>query len=68
MLRDWQVLEILNQVKPRETAQEVPSVLGIELRELVDEASRRLADGVNSFGFPFKVPELRPIACVWGTK
>lgn len=66
MLRDWQVLERLNSVKPREPTQDVPSVAGVELRELLDEAARRLSRCVGSFGFPFKVPEARPIACIWG--
>jgi hypothetical protein len=68
MLRDWQVLERLNSVKPREPTQDAPSVAWVELRDLLDEAATRLSRCVGSFGFPFKVPEARPIACIWVAK
>lgn len=68
MLRDWQVLERLNTVKPREPTQDAPFIAEVELRNLLDEATRRLSGCIGSFGFPFKVPEARLIACLWVPK
>jgi hypothetical protein len=67
-LRDWQVLERLNEIKLRD---KVPEELAVEpdaLRDLVDGAEAHVGEKIESFGFPFKIPEFKPIAMVWAMK
>jgi len=66
-LRDWEVLKILNGVKQREKPQDDPQIQAKTLANMVDDASARITAEIESFRFPFKIPEVKPIALIWAT-
>ena len=68
MLRDWQVLETLNSIKQREPKQDTPPFPETHIWALIKGASRHLSENIDSFNFPFKIPEIKPLACLWASK
>ena len=67
ILRDWEVLEHLNDIRLKEKVPEEHEAQMRVLTELVIKASTRIAAEVDGFNFPFRVPEHKPIALVWTT-
>lgn len=67
ILRDWEVLERLNGIRAKGKVTEEPEVQTGMLMEIMQEASERIAAGIEGFNFPFRVPEHKPIALVWTT-
>ncbi len=67
ILRDWQVLEHLNNIRLKEKEPGELTVQTEGLTNLIEEASGRIAVEMANFNFPFTVPELKPIALIWST-
>lgn len=67
-LRDWEVLKKLNGVKQQEKSQDDPVVQAAKLTEIIYEANERILADIESFHFPFKIPEVKPIGLIWSTK
>lgn len=67
-IRDWQVLELLNGITPREKVQDDPAVHADTLRNLLEQAGERVSADIESFRLPFKIPEWKPISVFWAAK
>lgn len=64
-LKDWEILEILNGAKQGERKQQVPVVHASELNDRMDEACKFVSTEIKLLGFPFRIPEVKPIALIW---
>jgi len=64
VLRDWQVLEKLNSIKPKELDvgdEKIPQKL---LPQLIEKTKLLISSKIDSFDFPFKYPELKPLVII----
>lgn len=66
VLRDWEVLERLNGIRYKEKDPDELAVQKEVLAQLVQNASERVAVEMGGFNFPFRVPEHKAIALIWG--
>ena len=64
-LRDWEVLERLNNIRTKEKAQSVPKTHTEAMTEFVEKASGVIAAEIEGFNFPFRIPEHKAIALIW---
>jgi len=64
-LRDWQALEILNRIQSKGKSSNKPEIKVALLGRLVEQAHQRISSEVESFNFPFRIPEIRAIALIW---
>ena len=64
-LRDWEVLERLNKILPREKPHDELTVEVETLRHRLEHADQVLADGIASLCLPFKIPEWKAIGVLW---
>lgn len=65
VLRDWELLDRLNAVKAREKVQEEPAAMADTLHSLLNDASAWVTARLDSYDFPFRIPECKPIALIW---
>lgn len=64
-LRDWVVLDRLNNIRSKEKAPDVPKVDTEVMTKFVEKASDVIAHEMEWFNFPFRVPEYKAIALIW---
>lgn len=68
ILRDWEVLEKLNRVKLRERIEDSALVDVQAMRVLADQAESNISANLGTLGFPFKIPEAKPVALIWAVR
>ena len=66
-LRDWEVLERLNNIRTKEKAQSGPKTHTKAMTEFVEKASEVIAAEIEMFNFPFRIPEHKAIALIWSS-
>lgn len=66
-LRDWLVLDRLNNIRTKEKALDVPKAHTEVMIEFVEKASEVIADEMEGLNFPFRIPEHKAIALIWST-
>ncbi len=66
VLRDWEVLERLNGIRDKEKATNKLDVQNETLEALIKNAGKRVAAEMGSLNFPFRIPEYKAIALIWG--
>ena len=64
-LRDWELLERLNRLTTSGKAQEGATGLGDALYHLLSDAGHWVTARLDSYGFPFRIPECKPMALIW---
>jgi hypothetical protein len=68
VLRDWEVLNHLNDIETKEYSSEVEGIEADTLQEIIIKASDQISSEIERFNFPFRVPEHKPIALIWTKK
>ena len=66
-LRDWEVLDRLNNIRTKEKVPGVPKAHTEMMIEFVENASEVIADEMKGLNFPFRIPEHKAIALIWST-
>ena len=64
-VRDWELLKRLNELKLKDKGHEEPEADAGKLREVLDEAEGWVRSRLGSYGFPFRIPECKPIGLIW---
>ena len=68
-LKDWEVLDLLNVVRTRETDGQGEEVLEPSASvEILEGATKQVVQHKDMYGFPYRVPEVRPLCLLSAEK
>jgi ERCC4-related helicase len=65
VIRDWEVLKLLNQLEIPRVPSDHPAATSIEMQRWVREAKLAAAAYLPNLDLPFSVPELRELLLLW---
>lgn len=65
ILRDWELVHKLNQLALREIKEKAQPFDLQTIADFVNKSSEIIKPNIESFNFPFKVPDFRPLALMW---